>query len=137
GGFDEALGAGGVLRASEDFDFQFRAMRAGANCLYTPRVWVTHYGMRSWSEWPQTQKAYGIGDAAFYLKHVRCGDGRALRLLLTRVARLTVREALNPIRRKPSQWHYLRSYATGIRESMKYAIDHEKRLYRLPDQQTS
>lgn len=131
GGFDEALGAGGVLRASEDFDFQFRAMRNGASCLYTPKVWVRHYGLRTWNEWSATQKAYGIGDAAFYLKHVRCGDALALRLLVTRLVRLTAREILNPIRRKPSQSTYLRSYLNGARESLRYGIDREARLYVL------
>ncbi len=131
GGFDEALGGGGPLRSSQDFDFQYRAYRSGAVCLLSPDVWVHHYGVRRGQQWTDTMAAYGVGDGAFYLKHVRCGDLTALRLLLGRMGKLFVRELLNPIRRKPTQWPYLRSYVDGMRRSLHYEIDREKRLYRL------
>jgi glycosyltransferase involved in cell wall biosynthesis len=131
GGFDEALGGGGPLRSSQDFDFQYRAYRAGAVCLLSPEVWVHHYGVRRGQEWTDTQTAYGVGDGAFYMKHVRCGDLTALRLLLGRVSRLLARELVNPVRHKPTQWPYLRSYFEGMRRSLRYDIDREKRLYRL------
>jgi GT2 family glycosyltransferase len=133
GGFDEALGAGGPLLSAEDLDFQFRALRAGARCLYTPAVWVHHRGLRSPEQWPATQAAYGIGDAAFYLKHIRCGDLFAARLLVARLARLTAKQLLNPIRRKPTQWPYLRSYLIGMRRSFSFRIDRKNRLYRLSE----
>lgn len=129
GGFDEALGGGGPLRSSQDFDFQFRAYREGAICLLTPDVWVHHYGIRDDDAWPMTLVAYGVGDGAFYFKHVRCGDLLALRLLVGRLGRLTLSQLLSPIRRRPSQWPYLRSYMTGIRASMRYRIDRKRRLY--------
>jgi glycosyltransferase involved in cell wall biosynthesis len=129
GGFDEALGGGGPLRSSQDFDFQFRAYRAGATCLLSPDVWVHHYGIRDEKAWPATQVAYGIGDGAFYFKHVRCGDLLALRLLLGRLGRLTLAQLLSPIRRRPSQWPYLRSYVTGILASLRFRIDRKRRLY--------
>lgn len=131
GGFDEALGGGGPLRSSQDFDFMYRTHRGGAVCLLCPDVWVHHYGIRAPQEWRDTLKAYGIGDGAFYLKHVRCGDFMALRLLLTRMARLAGRELRNTIRRRPVQWTYLRSYFTGMRLSLRYRVDRERRLYRL------
>ncbi len=131
GGFDEALGGGGPLRSSQDFDYQYRAYREGAVCLLSPDVWVHHYGIRAPQAWRDTLKAYGIGDGAFYLKHVRCGDFMALRLLLTRMARLAGRELRNTIRRRPVQWTYLRSYFTGMRLSLRYRVDRERRLYRL------
>jgi glycosyltransferase involved in cell wall biosynthesis len=133
GGFDEALGGGGPLRSSQDFDFQFRAYRAGAICLLTPAVWVHHYGIREGAAWSATQVAYGVGDGAFYLKHIRCGDFLALRLMLARVGRLMLAQALNPIRRRPSQWNYLRSYFTGMQLSLKYRVDRRRRLYRLSE----
>jgi glycosyltransferase involved in cell wall biosynthesis len=131
GGFDEALGGGGPLRSSQDFDFQFRAYRAGAICLLEPEVWVHHYGIRDNDAWPATMVAYGVGDGAFYFKHVRCGDLLALRLLLARLGRLTASQLLSPLRRRPSQWPYLRSYLTGMVASMHYRIDRKKRLYQL------
>jgi glycosyltransferase involved in cell wall biosynthesis len=129
GGFDEALGGGGPLRSSQDFDFQFRVYRSGAICLLSPRVWVHHYGIRDAQSWPSTQVAYGVGDGAFYFKHVRCGDRLALWLLSKRLARLTLHQLLNPIRRRPSEWPYLRSYFTGIARSLRFHIDRKTRLY--------
>lgn len=131
GGFDEVLGGGGPLRSSQDFDFQFRAYRAGAICLLTPEVWVHHYGIRDGEAWTATQTAYGIGDGAFYLKHIRCRDLLALRLLMMRLGRLLLRAALNPIRQRPSQWSYTRGYFTGMKRSLSFRIDPERRLYRL------
>jgi hypothetical protein len=131
GGFDEALGGGGPLRSSQDFDFQFRAYRAGAICLLAPEVWVHHYGIRDERAWPATLVAYGVGDGAFYFKHVRCGDLLALRLLVTRLARLSVSQLLSPLRRRPSQWPYLRSYVAGMIASMHYRVDRKTRLYQL------
>lgn len=133
GGFDELLGGGAPLRSSQDFDFQYRAYQQGAVCLLCPDVWVYHYGIRKGEEWVRTMIAYGVGDGAFYLKHVRCGDALALRLLLGRLTRLLARELVNPLRRRPSQWPYLRSYFTGMYRSLRYNVDKEQRLYRLPE----
>ncbi len=107
GGFDELMGGGGALKSSQDFDFQYRAYVAGATLLLRPEVKVDHYGFRSDEQWPATLRAYGVGDGAFYGKHIRCGDLFALSLLARRMGRLLVREALNPVRRKPSQAVYL------------------------------
>ena len=133
GGFDEALGGGGPLCSSQDFDFLYRTYKAGAVCLLDPKVWVDHHGIRAPSEWPATLRAYGIGDGAFYLKHVRCRDAGALWLLLSRIARLTVREIRNAVLRRPVQWTYLRSYFTGMRMSLQYQVDRETRMYRLAE----
>lgn len=131
GGFDEILGGGGPLRSSQDFDLQYRAYRAGAVVLLRPEVVVDHYGLRSKAEWPRTLRAYGVGDAAFYVKHVRCGDGLAASLLVRRVTRLLVRQLrhlLDPSR--PSQATVLLAYLEGARESLRYPVDRDRRLYR-------
>ena len=134
GGFDEALGGGGPLRSSQDFDFQYRAYRAGALVRLSPEVNVDHYGLRArGAQWDRTMEAYGVGDGAFYWKHVRCGDIVALRLFAQRLAKLAVRELANPIRRKPSQSAYLRACFTGVRQSMRFHINGERRLYVLPE----
>lgn len=129
GGFDEVMGGGGPLRSSQDFDFQYRAYVAGAVVLLYPEVRVDHYGFRSSDQWPATLRAYGIGDGAFYWKHVRCGDLFALGLLLRRVGRLALREAMNGIRRKPSMALYLWSVFDGIRQSLQFPVDRRRRLY--------
>ena len=131
GGFDEILGGGGPLRSSQDFDLQYRAYLAGAVLLLRPEVSVDHYGVRTRSEWPKTLRAYGVGDASFYLKHVRCGDFQAAVLLIHRLVRVVarqVRHVLDP--RRPSQMAYLRAYIEGARESFRYPVDRDRRMYR-------
>jgi hypothetical protein len=123
------LGGGGPLRSSQDFDFQYRAYVAGATVLLCPEVKVDHYGFRSNAQWPATLRAYGVGDGAFYWKHVRCGDLFALGLLARRLGRMVAREALNGIRHKPSMAEYLRSCFAGIWESWRYPVDRRRRLY--------
>src|SRR6185369_10582144 len=59
GGFDEALGGGGPLRSSQDFDFAFRMYRFGRAILLAPEVKVDHYGSRTHDQWVGTMKAYG------------------------------------------------------------------------------
>lgn len=129
GGFDEMLGGGGPLKSSQDFDFQYRAYRAGATVLLSPSVTVDHYGVRNREQWPATLRAYGFGDGAFYFKHVRCGDLFALSLLLRRLARISAREALNRFRRQPSLAVYLRSCFEGMRASLRYPVDRRQRIY--------
>jgi glycosyltransferase involved in cell wall biosynthesis len=131
GGFDEILGGGGPLRSSQDFDFQFRAYRAGAVVLLRPEVTVDHYGLRTPEQWPATLRAYCIGNAAFYVKHIRCGDRVAAVRLSRSVFKLLVRQVRHLIdQRRPSQAEHLRAYLDGARESLRYPIDRARRLYR-------
>ena len=132
GGFDEALGGGGPLKSSQDFDFQYRAYLAGATVALRPDVNVDHYGLRTVEQWPATQRAYGFGDGAFYCKHIRCGDAFALRMFASRIVRMTARETLIKlgVRRRPSQWLYLRSCFTGMRASLRFGVDRQQRMYR-------
>jgi len=130
GGFDEILGGGGPLRSSQDFDFQFRAYRCGAVVLLRPEVTVDHYGLRTPEQWPETQRAYCIGNAAFYVKHIRCGDGGAALRLSRSILKLIVRQARHLVdRSRPSQLEHLRAYLDGARESLRYPIDRNRRLY--------
>lgn len=132
GGFDEILGGGGPLKSSQDQDFQYRAFLAGSTVLLSPDVTVDHYGIRKRAQWAATLYAYGFGDAAFYFKHIRCGDLSALSMLTRWLVRMTVRELLNPIRHKQSMAIYLRSYWPGLRASLRYPVDRRTRLYVLP-----
>jgi GT2 family glycosyltransferase len=130
GGFDEILGGGGPLRSSQDFDLQYRAYLAGATVLLRPDVSVDHYGLRTAAQWPATLRAYGVGDGAFYMKHVRCGDLLAASMLarrLTRTAARQLRHLLDPSR--PSQASYLRAVIEGMRESIRYPVDRPRRMY--------
>jgi len=133
GGFDEALGGGGPFKSSQDFDFHYRAYRAGALIRLSPEPKVDHYGIRVGAQWKRTLEAYGIGDGAFYWKHVRCGDATALRLLVQRMTKLAARELLNPIRHESSSLPYLMACTIGVRKSMHFKIDRVRRIYTLPE----
>ena len=131
GGFDEALGGGGPLRSSQDFDFAFRMYRAGKAILLAPEVKVDHYGSRTQDQWTGTMKAYGIGDGAFYSKHIRCADPLATWLFAKVLFINTARQLRNRVRDgKWSEDEYTPSLITGVRDGAKFGIDRHKRLYR-------
>jgi glycosyltransferase involved in cell wall biosynthesis len=131
GGFDEALGGGGPLRSSQDFDFAYRTYRSGAAVILVPEVKVDHYGTRTTDQWPATLKAYGIGDGAFYSKHIRCGDAYALWLFTKLVARAGARQVKSLVlKRSLLQDDYAFNLVNGIRDAAKFDIDRKSRIYR-------
>lgn len=130
GGFDEALGGGGPLRSSQDFDFAYRTSRFGSVIVLAPDVKVDHYGTRTQDQWPATMKNYGIGDGAFLAKHIRCGDRNALWMLTRRVVRSRLRQIRNFARTLTwKQNDYGAHLMVGYRESKAFGIDRKFRLY--------
>lgn len=131
GGFDEALGGGGPLRSAQDFDFAFRTYRIGTAILMAPEVRVDHYGTRTAEQWPRTLENYGIGDGAFYAKHIRCGDALALWLFFKVIIRAPVRRIRRLLRE--GRWRddpYAMHLFHGVRAASKFAIDRKHRLFR-------
>ena len=131
GGFDEALGGGGPLRSSQDSDFAFRAYRSGMAILLVPEVQVDHYGTRTPEQWADTLKNYGLGDGAFYWKHIRCGDPLALWLFVKALARVRARQLRSLVTK--GRWlgdPYAAHLFQGVRDASKFAIDRERRLFR-------
>jgi glycosyltransferase involved in cell wall biosynthesis len=130
GGFDEQLGCGGPLRAGEDFDLSYRTYRSGAVILLRPDVSLLHDGRRELPDWPGLVHGYGIGDGAFYSKHIRCGDWRAVQMLSFRVARTGTRVAVKRIiGRATAEDSYLRGLLMGVREGMRFRVDRRSRQY--------
>jgi glycosyltransferase involved in cell wall biosynthesis len=131
-GFDEAMGGGAPLRSSQDFDFAFRMYRAKYAVVLDPTVSVDHYGTRTLEQWPVTERAYAIGNGAFFAKHIRCGDLLAVRMLAVHVTRLAGRIAYHSVRDRKfvGVGVYERSLFTGFRESARFAVDRSTRLYR-------
>jgi glycosyltransferase involved in cell wall biosynthesis len=130
GGFDERLGCGGPLRAGEDFDFSYRTYRSGAVILLRPEVSLFHDGRRERSEWPGLVHNYGIGDGAFYAKHIRCGDWHAMQMLSGRIAKMSTRVAAKRIlRRTTDENMYLRGMLTGVRKGLQFRVDRQARQY--------
>lgn len=133
GGFDEVLGGGGPLRSSQDFDLAYRAYRGGHVILLRPEVWLRHDGRREAADWPGLLRNYGIGDGAFYSKHVRCRDAYALWLLTRKIVdgggRRLARRALGRARGPDV---YTRSVLQGVRDGMKFDVRRAERLYGQP-----
>jgi glycosyltransferase involved in cell wall biosynthesis len=129
GYFDEILGGGGPLRSSQDFDLQYRAYRGGTVVLLSPSVQIDHYGVRTRQEWPATERAYGIGDGAFYFKHVRCGDAFALWLFSRKMVVTSLKDVVRWLRKRPTHAQYVRSCFTGIRMSLRFPVDRSRRIY--------
>ncbi len=130
GMFDEMLGGGGPLWSSQDFDLEYRAYQAGCVILLRPEVYVRHDGRREHEDWPQLLLAYGSGDGAFYMKHVRCRDPYATWLLARQfgvtAAKFVVKTLLL---RKDRNQYYLRGMLRGARASFRFGVDRRTRLY--------
>jgi GT2 family glycosyltransferase len=131
-GFDEIMGGGAPLRSSQDFDFALRAYRANRAILLEPAVTVEHYGARAADQWPATMRAYGIGDGAFFGKHIRCGDLLALQLFVGRLIRVIASAVSSSIRERrfADVNVYGRGIFAGLRESARFGVDRRTRLYR-------
>ncbi len=132
GGFDEVLGGGGPLRSSQDHDLNYRAYQGGLVTLLEPSVVVDHYGVRTTEQWPSLDRAYAIGDAAFRLKHVRCGDSFALlRLFGGRLLDTIARAPVRVLRGRPNATGYLFGFLEGAWMSLRYDVDRTQRVYRM------
>lgn len=128
--FDEALGGGGPLKSSQDFDLAYRAFRRNAVILLRPEVIIRHDGRREIEDWPALLRAYGFGDGAFYSKHARCRDAYATWLaaknFITVSAKVLIKRALG---RRPAEVDYLRGFVQGVRGGLKFSVDRSTLLY--------
>jgi glycosyltransferase involved in cell wall biosynthesis len=128
--FDVALGGGGPLKSSQDFDFAYRAYRHGAVTLLRPEVIMRHDGRREAEDWPNLLLAYGFGDGAFYSKHVRCRDPYATWLALRVVALTSVKVAVKrALGEKTLNAKYLAGFIQGVRGGLKFDVDRTTLLY--------
>ncbi len=133
GPFDEVLGGGGPLRSSQDYDLAYRTWRGGGTIILRPEVRIQHDGRREAEDWPALLDAYGIGDGAFYSKHVRCRDGYATWIFVRHLATSWARYLGKLVmRRRPGNWRYLVGVVSGVRQGMKFDVDCSRRLYVEP-----
>jgi GT2 family glycosyltransferase len=68
--FDERLGAGTDFPGAEDNDFGYRLLVSGYQISFVPGAVLHHRGTRRGSERVRLQWAYGLGQGAFYAKHM-------------------------------------------------------------------
>jgi glycosyltransferase involved in cell wall biosynthesis len=80
GGFDEALGAGGVFRSAPEADFFDRVLAAGWSGRYDPDAVAYHEQWRSHEELVALDYGYGFGNGARLSKLVRTDRARARRV---------------------------------------------------------
>jgi glycosyltransferase involved in cell wall biosynthesis len=130
GGFDEMLGGGGPLWSSQDFDLEYRAYQAGCVVLLRPEVYVRHDGRRESEDWPKLLLAYGSGDGAFYMKHVRCRDPYATWLFAKLLGETTAKFIVKTLLlRNDRNRYYLWGMVRGARASFRFGVDRRTRLY--------
>jgi GT2 family glycosyltransferase len=130
GTFDEALGGGGPLKSSQDFDLAYRAYRRNAAILLRPEVIVRHDGRREREDWPALLRAYGFGDGAFYSKHVRCRDPYAAWLAAKNFGVMSAKfVAKRALGRRPAEIEYLSGFVQGVRGGLKFGVDRTTLLY--------
>lgn len=130
GPFDTVLGGGGPLRSAQDFDLVYRALKADSVVLLRTDVSIRHDGRREADEWPGLLEAYGTGEGAFYTKHIRCRDPRALWMLSKGFARHSARWIKQRIQRDELvAGYFLTGLKTGVRRSFEFEVDRDARLY--------
>jgi GT2 family glycosyltransferase len=99
-GFDPALGPGTAFPAGEDNDLGLRLLSAGCTIRYEPAAIIYHRAWRGPDEYIALRWRYGLGQGAYYSKHLSLRD----RYMLGRLRALLRRHfmmALRRIRREP------------------------------------
>lgn len=93
GPFDTRLGPGTAFPAAEDNDLGYRLLEAGFRIVYVPAAVVEH---RLWRrDRVRLRWMYGLGQGAYYAKHLSVRD----RYMLKRLIRHAARYALRAVRR--------------------------------------
>lgn len=130
GYFDQVLGGGAPLRSAQDYDIAYRTYQGGGVILLRPEVRLRHDGRRESVDWPSLLFGYGFGDGAFYMKHTRCRDPRALWLMTRRFCRFISRWTVKKlIGRRPTDFVFIRGFVAGARASFRFEVDRGARLY--------
>jgi GT2 family glycosyltransferase len=131
GQFDPCLGAGAPLLAGEEPDLIFRVLKAGLKVVNANEVEVEHLGIRAPGlESSLLWRAYGVGTASAFFKHVRLGDVDAARLYVVHAGQVGIKVARNAIQgHRPTGLKYLLAFLRGTLSSLSFRIDPERRHY--------
>jgi GT2 family glycosyltransferase len=113
GEFDERLGIGAPFRGAEDNDFGFRLLEAGFRIAYVPEALAYHVAWRDRRAQSRVHWNYGVGQGAFYAKHLAAAEGHVARRLVRDVRRHAVRMAKS-VRRDPSLARDEAVYLVGV-----------------------
>jgi len=132
--FDPAMGPGGPFPAGEEGDFVYRLRRAGARAALRPALTLWHRAWRTPDHWASVLQQYGVGEAAFFAKHARCGDAWAVRRLLAALLHLAARAGAKAALRRPNNdAALLGGLCRGFAASLRVGVDPRTRLYRAAE----
>ncbi len=131
GGFDEVLGVGSHYAGAEESDIAYRVLRGGGELIHHAGPPVVHDGFRPQAEAARLSMRYSAGAGAMYMKHVRCGDPRAMEYALINTWRMLRAPALGLVTgKRPLGLRALWAYSVGATSSLRLGIDHSRRRYR-------
>jgi glycosyltransferase involved in cell wall biosynthesis len=140
GYFDEVLGPGGELKAAEEYDITYRALKKEFRIIHVPVIKVEHYGFKTWEEGRLVFENYVTGTIGAFCKHIRCMDFNALVLLLVSLFLDLAEYTKGFLVQKPPFFNllyklplmygiYFISFLKGIIRSMKFAVDKKNMIY--------
>jgi GT2 family glycosyltransferase len=99
GPFDTRLGPGTAFPAAEDNDLGYRLLEGGYRIVYVPDAVVEH---RLWRrDRVRVRWMYGLGQGAFYAKHLSLSDRYMLRRLIRHAGRYAFRAVRQAARFDP------------------------------------
>lgn len=131
GGFDEALGAGGIFPSAEDADIAVRAIAHGQWVCETNEVSVTHYGFRTWKEARALASRDWEGLGATYIKPLKAGRVDALVVLLYELIFPCFLEPLSPLLqlRRPRGMARMAHFIKGCVRGLIHPINRDQIAY--------
>ena len=133
-GFDEMLGAGGLLKSSSEGDMVIHALHRGHQVGEMPSMFVTHSGFRAWKDGHRLISRYWYGTGAMYGKHLKLypiSTSIVLALLVWRWAfgRSRVADSLGANTRKVIR---LKAFVAGFYRGLRLEIDRETGHFKEP-----
>ncbi len=131
GPFDALLGPGAPLLCGEEPDLLFRVLKANLKVVNAREVLVEHLGVRAHGpESTELWRTYAAGTSSALFKHVRLGDLDAMGLYLRHLAGCARLILTNVVHlHRPIGLGYTLAFLSGVRLSLKYRVDRERRLY--------
>jgi GT2 family glycosyltransferase len=102
------------LRAAEDCEWSYRALRADVPIAYAPEVLVRHLGWRDETQRAEQYKAYARSHGGFYGKYLRQGDLFIVLRVIIHLLRALKRWALGALTGDRDKALNGRAYVTGL-----------------------
>lgn len=102
------------VRAAEDAEFAYRALRRGVRIAYAPDVVVHHLGWRNEGARETQYRLYARSQGAFYGKYLRRGDGWIALRTIVSLTRSLRRWMVASLRGDREMALHGRAYFTGL-----------------------